>query len=185
MDINDAGSVRAALDRYRPWAVVNAAGFAALGRAEQDAFLCLCENTVGSGVLGAACDDRGIRRAVFSSSLVYEGSRGTASRIESRSRQSSRTYGRSTIAMEDRVLRRAQDALIVRSGPRFGPWDDRNFVTRALRGVAAGEDVLAPTDAYLSPVYLPDFSNVVLDLLIDGEDGVRHVVHAGTEGSDV
>ena len=61
----------------------------------------------------------------------------------------------------------------------FRSWDQANFVTRTLRKVAAGEDVFAAEDAIVSPTYVPDLAQAVLDLLLDQEQGVWHLASNG------
>jgi dTDP-4-dehydrorhamnose reductase len=67
------------------------------------------------------------------------------------------------------------DALVVRTSAFFGPWDGYNFVTLALRGAI----VAAADDVRVSPTYVPDLVNAALDLLIDGERGIWHLVNDG------
>jgi dTDP-4-dehydrorhamnose reductase len=68
---------------------------------------------------------------------------------------------------------------VVRTSAFFGPWDEYNFVTAALRSLAAGERFAAADDAVVSPTYVPDLVNVTLDLLIDGEGGIWHLANGG------
>ena len=49
MDIADPASVDAALERYQPWAVINASGYVRVDEAEHDAERCLRENAHGPG----------------------------------------------------------------------------------------------------------------------------------------
>jgi dTDP-4-dehydrorhamnose reductase len=81
--------------------------------------------------------------------------------------------------MEERVLTVLDSALVVRTGAVFGPWDEGNFVTRALRALAAGERVEAASDVVVSPTYVVDLVHAVLDLLIDGASGVWHLANEG------
>lgn len=89
------------------------------------------------------------------------------------------TYGRSKAEAERRVLKMLPEALIVRTSAFFGPWDDYNFVTVALRTLAAGQCFRAADDAVVSPTYVPDLVHACLDLLIDGEPGVWHLSNRG------
>ena len=52
-------------------------------------------------------------------------------------------YGASKRAAEERILALVPDALIVRTAAFFGPVDRHGFLTRALREVSAGREVLA------------------------------------------
>jgi dTDP-4-dehydrorhamnose reductase len=70
------------------------------------------------------------------------------------------------------------EALIVRTSAFFGPWDHWNLLTRALDALRAGRDWTVPA-AIVSPTYVPDLANAVLDLLIDGERGTWHIANGG------
>ncbi len=61
----------------------------------------------------------------------------------------------------------------------FGPWDDWNFITSALRRLAVGEQVSLPADLEITPTYLPHLTDALLDLVIDGESGIWHLANAG------
>ncbi|HWI14957.1 MAG TPA: sugar nucleotide-binding protein, partial [Burkholderiales bacterium] len=88
-------------------------------------------------------------------------------------------YGRSKAEAESRVLELHPDALVVRTSAFFGPWDEYNYVTIALRTLAAGHPFAAATDLVVSPTYLPDLVNASLDLLIDGAGGLWHLSNTG------
>ena len=72
------------------------------------------------------------------------------------------------------------DALLVRTGPIFSPWDRENFAFRILADVAAGRPPRISSGARISPTYLPDLIHVGLDLLIDGDRGIRHLANDGS-----
>ncbi len=67
------GAVAAALERVRPWAIVNAAGYARVDDAESDESRCRRENTTGAQLLAEACGGRRLRLICFSSDLVFDG----------------------------------------------------------------------------------------------------------------
>lgn len=91
-------------------------------------------------------------------------------------------YGRSKAEAEQRVLRRMPEALVVRTSAFIGPWDRHNFVTLALAALAAlarGARFEAAEDSVVSPTYVPDLVQMCLDLLINDERGVWHLVNDG------
>jgi dTDP-4-dehydrorhamnose reductase len=178
MDIANPASVRAALARTQPWAVINAAGYARIDAAERDCQRCRRENTHGALVLARACRERGIRMLTFSSDLVFDG--GQATPYVERDRVAPLSvYGASKVEAERGVLFTLASALVVRTSACFGPWDERNFLARALREMSAGRRVRAAADAMISPTYVPDLVHTCLDLLIDGERGVWHLANRG------
>ena len=174
MDIADPASVDAAIRRYRPWAIVNAGGYVRVQRAEQDAARCQRENAQGPVILATACARHDIELLSFSSDLVFDGSKG-APYVESDPVAPLNVYGQSKAEAEQRVLAVHPRALMVRTSALFGPWDRHNFVTRALRALAAGQPFSAASDLIVSPTYVPDLVDTCLDLLIDGEAGIWHL----------
>ena len=71
------------------------------------------------------------------------------------------------------------DALIVRTGAFFGPVDAWNFLTVALQAISEGRPFQAGADCVVSPTYVPDLADAVLDLLLDGERGLWHLANQG------
>ncbi len=177
MDIADPASVNAALERWRPWAVVNAAGFVRVDEAERDPRHWR-ENVVGAQVLATACARAGVRLLGFSSDLVFGGEL-QRPYLESDAPRPLNAYGRSKLEAERRVLAHAPRALVVRTAAFFGPWDAHNFVTRTLETLRRGGIVQAPDDQWVSPTYVPDLVHATLDLLIDGEQGLWHLANRG------
>lgn len=178
MDIADQQSVVAALDRIEPWAIVNAAGYVRVDDAEHDFERCFRENVDGPTRLAIACASRGIQLLAFSSDLVFDGERNRPY-VESDCPAPLSMYGRSKVTAEMRVLEILPSALMVRTSAFFGPWDEHNFMIRALRTLAAGQMFVAADDSTVSPTYVPDLVHACLDLLIDGERGVWHLTNAG------
>lgn len=177
MDIADEASVRAALERYQPWAVINAAGFVRVDDAEVDARQWR-DNVEGPQFLARACAARGVRVVTFSSDLVFDGTK-SSPYVESDPVAPLSAYGRAKAEAERRVLQQHPDALVVRTAAFFGPWDRYNFVTLALDSLRRGARFSAASDQCVSPTYVPDLVQATLDLLIDGECGVWHLANRG------
>jgi dTDP-4-dehydrorhamnose reductase len=178
IDIADAGSVAAALERYQPWLVVNAAGYVRIDDAEHDAERCHRENALGPEILARACARDGVQLVSFSSDLVFDG-RKQAPYDERDEAAPLGVYGRTKHEAERRILDADPAALVVRTSAFFGPWDDDNFVSIALRELAAGRPLRAATDTIVSPTFVPDLVHACLDLAIDGERGIWHLANAG------
>ena len=178
MDIADPDSVERVLAESGAWALVNAAGYVRVDDAERDAEACFRENASGPATLAEACARRGVRLLTFSSDLVFDGRAGRPY-VESDAAAPLNVYGRSKLEAERLVLERMPSALVARTSAFFGPWDDYNFVTVALRALARGEQFVAAADYAVSPTYVPELVHVCLDLLIDGERGVWHLANAG------
>ncbi|HZH44747.1 MAG TPA: family 1 glycosylhydrolase [Lysobacter sp.] len=176
LDIADPEAIERVLDRYQPWAIINAAGYVRVDDAERDEERCFRENTFGPERLAVACARHRCRLLTFSSDLVFDG-RKRAPYVESDSPAPLNVYGRSKADAERRVLDRYPEALVVRTSAFFGPWDVHNFVHKALQALSSGALLEAASDVTVSPTYVPDLVNVCLNLLIDGEGGLCHLTN--------
>ncbi|WP_343731730.1 family 1 glycosylhydrolase [Duganella sp.] len=178
MDIADPASVEAAIRRYRPWAIINAGGYVPPPGAEHDADRCRRDNGHGPVVLAAACARHAIALLTFSSDLVFDGRKGSHY-LEADQVNPLGIHGHNQAEAERRVLAIHPDTLLVRSSALFGPWDQHNFVTRALRALDAGQRFSAAADVIISPTYVPDLAHACLDLLVDRESGIWHLSSDG------
>jgi dTDP-4-dehydrorhamnose reductase len=176
MDIADGASVDSAMQRFRPWAIVNASGYVRVDDAEHDVDRCFRENAHGPAVLAAACARHGVQLATFSSDLVFDG-RQDSPYVESDAVAPLNIYGKSKAAGERGVLDCNPAALVVRTSSFFGPWDEFNFVAQALATLDSGAPFAAANDITVSPTYVPDLVNTCLDLLIDRENGIWHLTN--------
>jgi dTDP-4-dehydrorhamnose reductase len=178
LDIADAKQVRRALFKYRPWALINTAGYVRVDEAENDYQACFRENCEGAALLAEECSKHDIQFLTFSSDLVFDG---LTSRpyVERDQVSPVNNYGMSKAEAEKQVLQRMPDALVIRTSAFFGPWDEYNFVSMALRALKADQVFWASDDTLISPTYIPDLVNACLDLLIDNESGIWHVATPG------
>ena len=177
LDLEDAASIDAALDRHAPWAVINAAGWVRVDEAETHADACWRANATGAVALAQACGRRGVATVQFSSDLVFDG---TADRryVEADPPAPLNSYGRSKAAMESGVGDAAGEHLVIRTAAFFSPADPHNFATYVVRALGAGHPVAASADRIVSPTYVPELVDRALDLLIDGETGIWHLANS-------
>jgi dTDP-4-dehydrorhamnose reductase len=178
LDIAEPDSVKAAVERFEPWAIINAAGYVRVDDAERDVDRCMRENVSGPANLAAICADREIPLVTFSSDLIFDGNKNEAY-IERDQGLPLNVYGLSKLRAEEEVLKQYSNALIIRSSAFFGPWDEFNFVHAVLRSLERGNHFVAADDVTISPTYVPHLVNAALDLLIDGEHGVWHLANGG------
>ena len=177
LDIADPTSVRAALDHWGPWAVINAAGYVRVDDAEGDPRN-ERENAHGPAVLARACAGRGVSLLTFSSDLVFDG-RKPGAYVEGDRPHPLNAYGRSKCQAEAAVLSAHSAALVVRTSAFFGPWDEHNFAHVVCRELSAGRRMQVARDQTVSPTYVPHLTRAALDLLIDGAAGVWHLANRG------
>lgn len=178
LDVADPRSVEAAIDGVRPWAVVNAAGRARApdGPEERDRFV--RENVDGATVLARAASAAGLPLVAFSSDLVFDGTLGRPY-VEDDDTGPRCAWGASKAEAERQVSAVHADALIVRTGAFFGPWEPTAFAETARRALEGSGRFEAEEDVEMSPAYVPDLVHAALDLLIDGASGVWHLANDG------
>lgn len=192
VDIADESSVQAAIARWRPWAIINTAGFVRVDDAEacegvgidgatramgaDNADRCWRDNARGAEVLARACGEADIALVNFSSDLVFDGRKGVPY-VESDVPAPLNAYGRAKAAAERAALRHCARALVIRTAAFFSPWDEYNFITRSLATLRRGERVQAADDQLITPTYVPHLVEAALDLLIDGEVGLLHLAN--------
>lgn len=178
MDLCDPRSVAQALKGHKPWALINTAGFVRVADAEREVDACMAANSNGAAALAEACAEAGVPLVTFSSDLVFDGRLGR--RYDEADETCPTTvYGRSKAEAERRVLAAGGKPLVVRTSAFFGPWDRYNFAWHALSALARGETVRACSRTRVSPTWVPDLCHAALDLLIDGETGLWHLVNDG------
>lgn len=178
LDISDETSIAAALDRCKPWAVINTAGFVRTWEADEQPDECFRANVTGPELLARACKRLGLPLVTFSSDLVFDGKLGR-SYVEPDRTAPACTYGRSKAEAESRLMEIDGNVLIVRTSAFFGPWDRYNFLFDTVERLRRGEDVFASDKTIVSPTYVPDLVQATLDLLLDDESGVWHLTNQG------
>ena len=176
LDLTDEGSIGRVLDAAEPWAVINAAGWVRVDEAEREREACVAANADGAVRLARACRDRGLPSVGFSSDLVFDG-RLQRPYVESDPPSPLNVYGASKARAEREILDLGGAALMIRTAAFFSPYDPHNFAAHLVRSLIAGEPFEAARDLVVSPTYLPDLVDATLDLLIDGETGLRHLAN--------
>jgi dTDP-4-dehydrorhamnose reductase len=177
LDLASPASIASALADIDPWAVINTAGWVRVDDAEAEPEACLGANARGVERLAGACDARDLPLVGFSSDLVFDGRKG-APYLETDAPNPLSVYGRSK-ALAEQALTRAERGLAIRTAAFFSPFDPHNFAHAVVETLSQGAAFEAADDFYISPTYVPDLVEASLDLLIDGETGIRHLANAG------
>lgn len=175
LDIASTRSVTDFLEKKKPWAVINAAGFTRIDEAEKYSFRCFRENTTGPLILADICKSFGIKMVTFSSDQVFNGKKKNPYTEEDQTNPLN-LYGLSKRLAEEKVLNTNPDVLFVRSSSFFNPWHKEDSLGRIIQsGIVSGEKYHLASDIIISPAYVPDLVSTVLDLLIDNESGIWHL----------
>lgn len=176
LDITNADQIESVIRKFRPWGIINAAGFVRVEDAESDPESCFRSNTAAAAILAAMCLKYAVKLVIFSSDLVFDGFR-QGPYLETDAVNPLNVYGISKARAEEEVLRINPGTLIIRTAAFFGPWDKYNFVTGVLNTLKAGREFKAESDVIVSPTYVPDLTENTLNLLLDDECGIWHLTN--------
>jgi dTDP-4-dehydrorhamnose reductase len=186
-DLDAPGGIGALLDRDRPEVVVHAAAWSDVDGCALDPVLALRRNGEATGVLAAACAERGIDLVAVSTNEVFDGRRldGDGYRPSDQPAPGN-PYGASKLDGERRAqaaFERASGASlgIVRTAWLFGT-PGRDFPSRILiaadRAAAAGEPLQVVGDEWGTPTYTVDCAEGIVELLAaNAIAGIHHLVN--------
>ncbi|MGZ8538579.1 MAG: family 1 glycosylhydrolase, partial [Flavisolibacter sp.] len=177
-DISSIQSIDNAIAQYKPWAIINAAGFVRVDDAENDFEACERDNTTGAHHLAISCNKAGVQLMTFSSDLVFDGEK-SQPYIESDTVNPLNVYGKTKANAEALVHQAFPSSLIIRTSAFFSPWDEYNFVHYVRSQLSQYESITVANDLIISPTYVPHLVNASLDILIDEEKGIWHLANKG------
>ena len=151
LDITDSAAIGACLDHHKPVALVNAAAYTAVDRAESEETQANAVNATAPGLLAAASRERGVRLVHVSTDFVFEG---TACRPYPPDAEPAPlgAYGRSKLAGERAVFKELDQAIIVRTGWVYSA-HGANFVKTMLRLMAERDELSVVADQVGTPTW--------------------------------
>lgn len=177
-DITNKEQIKLLLEKYKPWAVINASGYVRVDEAEENTKRCFLLNTYAPADLAMLCNSYGIQLMSFSTDLVFDGKKLNPYE-ENDPVKPLNIYGNSKAAGERMMLKNFPDSLIIRTSSFFGPWDKYNFAFNVLETLSLNKEFRAVSDITISPTYVPHLADTALDLLIDEEKGIWHLTNEG------
>jgi dTDP-4-dehydrorhamnose reductase len=177
--IEDVTRMVAAFASLHPdGALVNAAAFTDVDRAEDEPEAAYLVNRTGARLLAAAAARGGLPFVHVSTDFVFDGKKGAPYTEEDEPNPQS-VYGVSKLAGERVVLSANPTALIVRTAWVFGPFGS-NFPTKILERASGSIAVTVVDDETGSPTYTLDLATGILDLLDAGARGMFHLAGSGS-----
>jgi len=189
-DLDTPDGAGARLDRDRPEVVVHAAAWTDVDGCALDPGLALRRNAVATGVLAAACADRGIDLLVISTNEVFDGTRTDGRPYQPADPPApGNPYGASK-AEGERLAALAFAAHpgaalgIARTAWLFGA-PGRDYPSRILdaadRARGAGEPLRVVNDEWGTPTYAADVAAAIVELLADDViAGTHHLVNGSS-----
>ncbi|EGV35894.1 dTDP-4-dehydrorhamnose reductase [Neisseria weaveri] len=163
LDITDAEAVLNMARSFQPDAIVNAAAYTAVDRAEQESDTAFAVN--GSAVHNLASAARAVhaRFIHISTDYIFDGKAKTPY-TESGLPNPLNVYGRSKLAGELLALSTNPNSLIIRTSWVFSEHGN-NFVKTMLDAAAANRELSIADDQTGTPTYAGDLAQILIDLL--------------------
>jgi dTDP-4-dehydrorhamnose reductase len=163
LDITDAAAVDQALNASGANAVINAAAYTVVDKAEQEPERAFAVNRDGPAHLAAACARLNIPLLHISTDYVYDGAKASPY-FEDDPTAPMGVYGASKLAGDDAVRRLLPRHLILRVSWVFGI-HGHNFVKTILRLAREREELRVVADQHGCPTFAGDIADALLKLV--------------------
>lgn len=174
MDLADTASIRAAMARFEPDLVFNAAAYTAVDRAESEPAQAMAINGEAVGVLTQALAARGGRLVHVSTDFVFDGQSSIAYAPDA-ARNPLSVYGRSKAAGEDLA---GPNAITVRTSWVYAA-GGANFVRTMLRLMRERDHLSVVADQIGAPTWAAGLAETLIALARHGAAGIYHHRDAG------
>lgn len=177
-DFDQPASLVSLLERVAPTAVVNAAAYTAVDKAEDDADAAFRANAEAPGVLARACAERGIPFVHYSTDYVFDGQGSRPYREEDPTAPLG-VYGASKLAGEEAIRAAGGRHLILRTAWVYGQ-HGHNFMKTMLRLGADRDELRVVADQVGTPTSARLIADVTRDLLdLRDAEGTFHLTAGG------
>jgi dTDP-4-dehydrorhamnose reductase len=178
LDLGDAASIQRAISTSRADAIVNAAGYTAVDKAEEETNKAFAVNRDGAAALAAGAAKLGLPFVHLSTDYVYAGDK-PAPYVEDDQTGPLGVYAQSKLAGEVAVREAHPAPLILRTSWIYSPFGG-NFVKTMLR-LAKERPVLSVVDdQHGNPTSALDLADAILRILPTlGAGGTYHLCGSG------
>jgi len=163
LDLTDPASIARAVEQAAPEAIVNAAAYTAVDKAESQRELAFAVNATGAGLLAAAAAERGLPFVHVSTDYVFPGDGGAPYR-EDDAPAPIGIYGESKLAGERAVMAANPRSAILRTAWVCSPHGG-NFVKTMLRLGQEREAVSVVADQHGAPTFAADLADAIARML--------------------
>ncbi|HTH80439.1 MAG TPA: dTDP-4-dehydrorhamnose reductase [Ramlibacter sp.] len=179
-DVTDADAVRRAVTQFAPDAIVNAAAYTAVDRAESEPDAAYAVNALACETLARAAQDCGAWLVHYSTDYVFDGS-GTRPWREDDVPAPLSVYGASKLAGEEAIREHCERHIILRTSWVFSS-TGANFVKSILAAARDRESLTVVNDQWGAPTgvhLLSDITARLLPFLDNRHAGLYHCVASG------
>ncbi|PLV57863.1 dTDP-4-dehydrorhamnose reductase [Erwinia sp. B116] len=173
LDISSREAVLTVVREYQPDAIVNAAAYTAVDKAEGDAIRANAVNAHGPENLASAANEVQARLVHISTDYVFDGS-ADVPYLESDAVNPLGVYGKSKLAGELLAQLVHPQAIIIRTAWVFSEYGN-NFLKTMLRLGQDRDTLGVVADQYGNPTYAGDIAEAVIELLkAESSKGIYH-----------
>lgn len=172
LDVGDHDAVRQIVEPLMADVIFNFAAFTRVDDNEADQPRSFRDNALGPQHLALAARASGSTLVHVSTDYVFDGAKG-APYDETDEASPLSVYGRSKLAGERLVRQIAPASFVVRVGHVYG--GGRDYLSRTVRGLVAGETVGGLADRWGSPTFVGHLAERFLPLALTGRFGVYHL----------
>ena len=176
LDLADPASVLRALEAARPDAIVSAAAYTAVDKAESEPELAHAVNGRGAGLVAEAARALGVPLVHISTDFVFDGGHSRPYRPADETAPQS-IYGKSKLAGETAALS-APGNLVVRTAWVYGN-HGQNFVRTMLRLMRERKELRVVADQIGTPTHTRSLACAIWSLIERDARGLLHFTDAG------
>ncbi len=181
LDITSPEQVRQTIQSVRPEVVVNCAAYTAVDACESKEDICRAINEHGAANLATTCAAENCRFIHISTDYVFDGNRQVPEPYSEQDQVSPLSaYGRSKLAGEQKIARRMDNFLILRTAWLYG-MGGNNFLKIMLRLAAADAErtVKVVNDQYGALTWSHTLARQILAVLDSDLTGIAHATAEG------
>lgn len=171
-DLTELESIALKLMAYKPSAIINAAAYTAVDKAEEEEPLATLINGQAPALVAAFCRRHEIPFIHYSTDYVFNGEGGNRPWQETDKPNPINAYGRSKLAGEDGIMKYGRKYLIFRTSWVYDALG-KNFVRTILRLGQEKESLKVVDDQWGAPSYAPHIADATLDALENAEKSPR------------
>ena len=175
--LSDENVMRAVLDATEPDAILHAAAYTAVDKAENEPSLCRKVNAAGTEILARLARERDAKLLYVSTDYVFPGT-GDAPHETNELTAPHNVYGASKLAGEEAVQQHLEKYFIVRTSWVFGA-HGKNFVKTMLELSKTHKSLSIVADQIGSPTYTRDLAPLLVDMLESEKYGIYHATNEG------
>lgn len=169
LDITDFNAVEAYIANHRPDAIVNAAAYTAVDRAEDEYELAYKVNVIGAENLAILAKKYHAKLIHISTDYVFDGNKNLPY-LETDLTSPINVYGKTKRKGELAVLQHESNAIVIRTSWVFSEYGN-NFVKTMLKLAATRTELSIINDQLGCPTYAGDIANIIIAMLRNNSQG--------------